>query len=78
MSNMKAQQGGAAMSDAREKVLAEYPDAQTVWTSRGWRVFASIPHIGTEEIGRTNSAHVPEIEAWEDAARRLGRKLDGC
>ncbi len=55
---------------SKEKVLARYPKAQCLWTSRGWRVLALF--VGKPiEIGRTSSGHVPEEEAWDDAASRL-------
>jgi hypothetical protein len=59
---------------SEEKVKAEYPDSQICWTSRGWRIFAGhypSPGGAVKEIGRTNSAHVPPTEAWDDAAKRL-------
>lgn len=56
---------------AEERVKAVYDDAQACWTSRGWRIMANIPGLGVEVIGRTDSGHVPESEAWQDAADRL-------
>lgn len=60
-----------------EQVVTEkWPEAQCQWTSRGWRVWAGNIDDGIIELGRTSSAHVPESEAWANAAKRLkARKL---
>lgn len=62
-----------AADGVRELVLAAYPTAQCIWTSRGWRVIAP-PEGGGEvkELARTSSAHVAEIEAWGLAAIAIG------
>jgi hypothetical protein len=57
---------------AKEKVLAVYPTAQCMWTSKGWRVFYIADNGKVVDIGRTDSARVPEAEAWADAASKLG------
>ena len=59
------------MSACEQTVKAVYPDAQACWTSRGWRIMADIPGLGMEIICSTDSGHVPESEAWQDAADRL-------
>lgn len=61
------------MSDksAEQIVRDAYTHVEAIWTSRGWRIIADIPGVGGEVIGRTDSAHAPEAEAWADAARRL-------
>ena len=60
-----------------ERVKAKWPkhDVRPIWTSRGWRIIA-VPPLGGEciELGRTSSGHVPESEAWADAASRLETK----
>lgn len=55
---------------AKERVLAVWPDATATWTSRGWRIITSKPCAGNV-IGATTSGHVPEDNAWQDAASRL-------
>ena len=59
------------MDDFEQKVKRVYPDAQAIWSSRGWRIMAEIPGLGVEVIGSTDSGHVPESEAWADAKDRL-------
>lgn len=56
------------IESAEEIVKAKWPDAQAIWTSRGWRV---ISEQADGLIGRTDSGHVPEQDAWQDAARRI-------
>lgn len=56
---------------AKELVMQKHPEAQCQWTSRGWRVWAGNIDDGIVELGRTISAHVPESEAWEDAAKKM-------
>ena len=60
-------------SESERKVKAKFSDAEAVWTSRGWRIISSYAfrHGWSLELGRTDSAHVPEGEAWADAASRL-------
>jgi hypothetical protein len=64
------------MSEPNEeaRVKQRYPDAQCQWTSRGWRVLGHIDG-SLAELGRTSSAHVPELEAWADASRKMGNEF---
>lgn len=53
---------------AKELVLSAHPTAQCAWTSKGWRVFYIADNGKVVDIGRTDSAHVPEDAAWQSAA----------
>lgn len=56
------------MNDDERYVKDHQPDAQIIWTSRGWLI---VSDAAEGVIGQAKSAWDNPAEAWRDAAQRI-------